>query len=123
MTGVFAAFALTPIASMRQLGVGLTTAVLIDATIVRLVLLPALIRLAGRAAWWLPAWLDRLLPKFDLDADGAAAASTAPLNGGGDGRAVLAFPLGGVKRFVRTSEQLVPVGGVGGPGRESDAHT
>jgi putative drug exporter of the RND superfamily len=54
MTGVFAAFAATPIASMRQLGVGLTTAVVLDATVVRLVLLPALIKLCGRWNWYWP---------------------------------------------------------------------
>ena len=67
MTGVFVAFALADIATVRQLGVGLTIAVVIDATLVRLVLLPALIRLFGRANWWLPAWLDRALPQIDLD--------------------------------------------------------
>jgi RND superfamily putative drug exporter len=67
MTGVFLAFALADIATVRQLGVGLTIAVVIDATLVRLVLLPALIRLFGRANWWLPAWLDRALPQVALD--------------------------------------------------------
>jgi putative drug exporter of the RND superfamily len=71
MTGVFAAFAVAPIASMRELGIGLTVAVLLDATVVRLVLLPAIIRLAGRAAWWLPAPIERLLP--------SEAAAPAPL--------------------------------------------
>lgn len=54
MTGVFVAFALADIASMRQLGIGMTVAVLLDATVVRLVLLPAAIRLCGGAAWWFP---------------------------------------------------------------------
>jgi putative drug exporter of the RND superfamily len=56
MTGVFVAFALSNIASMRQLGIGLTVAVILDATLVRLVLLPAAIRLVGDRVWWLPAW-------------------------------------------------------------------
>jgi RND superfamily putative drug exporter len=54
MTGVFAAFAMSNVANMRQLGIGLTVAVLLDATVVRLVLLPAVIRLLGGACWWLP---------------------------------------------------------------------
>jgi RND superfamily putative drug exporter len=62
MTGVFAAFAASDVANMRQLGVGLTTAVLLDATVVRLILLPAIIRLAGSACWWLPRPLRRLFP-------------------------------------------------------------
>jgi RND superfamily putative drug exporter len=67
MTGVFVAFAMADLASMRQLGVGLTTAVILDATVVRLVLLPALIKLCGAANWWLPGWLDRLLPRLDVE--------------------------------------------------------
>ena len=61
MTGVFAAFAISDVANMRQLGVGLTVAVLLDATVVRLILLPAIIRMAGAACWWLPRPLVRLL--------------------------------------------------------------
>ena len=67
MTGVFLSFALTDFVAVRQFGVGLAAAVIIDATIVRLVLLPAAMRLLGRSAWWLPAWLDRLLPDVDLE--------------------------------------------------------
>ena len=60
MTGVFVAFALAPIVSMRELGIGLTVAVLLDATVIRLILLPAAMRLAGDRIWWLPAWMQRL---------------------------------------------------------------
>ena len=60
MCAVFIAFATASIVNLREYGVGLTVAVLIDATIVRLVLLPATIRLLGPRAWWMPAWLDRL---------------------------------------------------------------
>jgi RND superfamily putative drug exporter len=67
MTGVFVAFSTADIATVRQLGVGLTIAVVIDATLVRLVLLPAVIRLFGRANWWLPSWMDRALPQIDLE--------------------------------------------------------
>jgi RND superfamily putative drug exporter len=84
MTGVFVAFALSPIASMRQLGIGLTVAVLLDATLVRLVLLPAAIRLAGRANWWLPGWLDRLLPSVDVEGESVGEAGGGS-NGGGNG--------------------------------------
>jgi len=54
MLGVFLAFALADVASLRQFGVGLAVAVALDATLVRLVLLPAALRAAGRWAWWLP---------------------------------------------------------------------
>jgi RND superfamily putative drug exporter len=75
MTGVFAAFAISPIANMRQLGIGLSVAVLLDATVVRLVLLPAVIRLAGDACWWLPRPLRRLFGE-DRPGDAAVASST-----------------------------------------------
>lgn len=62
MTGVFLAFAISDVGNTRQFGVGLTVAVILDATVVRLVLLPALIRLAGERTWWIPGWLARVLP-------------------------------------------------------------
>ena len=55
MMAVFIAFAGAPIATVSQLGVGLTVAVLLDATVVRIVLLPALMLLIGDRVWWLPA--------------------------------------------------------------------
>ncbi len=62
MIGVFSIFATLSLLEFKQLGVGLAAAVLIDATIVRAVLLPAAMALLGRRNWWLPAWLDRRLP-------------------------------------------------------------
>ena len=51
----------------KMMGLGLATAILIDATLVRMVLVPAAMTLMGRANWWLPAWLDRLLPTIDIE--------------------------------------------------------
>ena len=48
-------------------GLGLAVAVLIDATVVRMVLVPATMELLGDANWWLPRWLDRILPHLDLE--------------------------------------------------------
>jgi RND superfamily putative drug exporter len=48
-----------------MMGVGLATAIFLDATVVRLVLVPATMKLLGDANWWLPGWLDRLLPELD----------------------------------------------------------
>jgi len=62
MVGVFSIFGTLSLVEFKQLGVGLAGAVLIDATIVRAVLLPAAMALLGRRNWWLPAWLDRRLP-------------------------------------------------------------
>jgi putative drug exporter of the RND superfamily len=66
MMAVFVAFAGAPIATVSQLGVGLTVAVLLDATVVRIVLLPALMLLLGDRVWWLPRWLERGLPRLNV---------------------------------------------------------
>jgi hypothetical protein len=62
MVVVFLSFDLTPDVSVKQIGLGLAAAVLAAATVVRLVLVPAVMELLGKANWWLPGWLDRLLP-------------------------------------------------------------
>ena len=82
MVVVFAGFVLTPDVSVKQIGLGLAAAVLVDATVVRLVLVPAVMELLGKANWWLPGWLDRLLPgsrgaQASRAAGGRAAASQA----------------------------------------------
>jgi RND superfamily putative drug exporter len=71
MVTVFLAFVFGEGPAIKMLGLGLATAILIDATVVRMVLVPATMTLLGRANWWLPAWLDRLLPRATADADHA----------------------------------------------------
>jgi RND superfamily putative drug exporter len=66
MMAVFIAFAGAPIATVSQLGIGLTVAVLLDATVVRIVLLPALMLLLGERVWWLPKPLARAMPKLNV---------------------------------------------------------
>jgi RND superfamily putative drug exporter len=63
MVAVFIGFALDPDVTVKTTGVGMAAAVFIDATLVRMVLVPATMALLGRANWWLPRWLDRLLPR------------------------------------------------------------
>ncbi len=79
MVAVFALFATLPLVSLKEVGVGLAAAVLLDATIVRAVLLPAVMALLGDRNWWLPRWL-RWLPQVshDIDDRPAAAAPAAP---------------------------------------------
>jgi putative drug exporter of the RND superfamily len=72
MAAVFASFAAAPVATVSQMGLGLTVAVLLDATVVRIVLLPALMLLIGDRVWSTPAWLDRLLPTVGRPAPSAA---------------------------------------------------
>jgi RND superfamily putative drug exporter len=62
MVAVFFTFALSGPLPPKEMGVILGIAVLLDALAVRLVLVPVLLRLAGRWAWWVPRWLDRFLP-------------------------------------------------------------
>jgi RND superfamily putative drug exporter len=68
MAAVFISFAAAPIATVSQMGVGLTVAILLDATVVRIVLLPALMLMLGDRVWRTPAWLDRLLPELEKPA-------------------------------------------------------
>ena len=61
MISVFGAFLLTPDVEVKMFAIGLTVAVLVDATVVRMILVPATMALMGDANWWLPGWLDRCL--------------------------------------------------------------
>jgi putative drug exporter of the RND superfamily len=70
MVSVFVGFGFGDDPVLKMLGLGLATAVFLDATLVRLVLVPATMKLLGDANWWLPTWLDRLLPKWDLEGAG-----------------------------------------------------
>ncbi|XMN07993.1 MMPL family transporter [Streptomyces griseobrunneus] len=76
MVSVFAAFVISDNIVVKMLGLGLAASVLIDATVVRLLLVPAVMTLLGRAAWWIPRPLDRILPH--LDAEGGAQQSGKP---------------------------------------------
>ncbi|MEU9114381.1 MMPL family transporter [Streptomyces sp. NPDC048483] len=70
MVSVFAAFLVSDNIVVKMLGLGLAVSVLIDATVVRLLLVPAVMTLLGRAAWWTPRWLDRILPHVDPEGEG-----------------------------------------------------
>ncbi|MCE7735798.1 MAG: MMPL family transporter, partial [Candidatus Heimdallarchaeota archaeon] len=67
MTTTFLVFAASPTLIMKSIGLALSVAIIIDATISRVILLPAAMRLAGKWNWWLPRWLDKILPKIDLE--------------------------------------------------------
>ena len=67
MISVFLAFVPNPDPTVKMLGLGLAVAVFVDATIVRLVLVPATMELLGPANWWLPRWLDRILPRIEIE--------------------------------------------------------
>ena len=67
MTSVFAVFVLTGVPSIKELGVGCAVAIALDATLVRLILVPAAMKLMGSWNWWFPSWLDRLVPDFSFE--------------------------------------------------------
>jgi RND superfamily putative drug exporter len=69
MVSVFLSFVLGDEVLPKIIGVGLATAILVDATIVRMVLVPSTMELLGDANWWVPHWLDRILPHFHVEAD------------------------------------------------------
>jgi putative drug exporter of the RND superfamily len=67
MVVVFLAFVFSTEVFLKLMGVGMATAILVDATLVRMVLVPSVMHLLGRANWWIPSWLDRILPRLDGD--------------------------------------------------------
>ena len=69
MIAVFAGFVLSDDPVTKMFGLGLATAIFVDATIVRLVLVPATMKLMGDANWWMPAWLDRFMPTIDIEGE------------------------------------------------------
>jgi RND superfamily putative drug exporter len=74
MVAVFAVFAGTGVPSVKEIGLGLAVAIALDATLVRLVLVPATMQLMGRWNWWLPGPLERRLPQAGFEASGRVAA-------------------------------------------------
>ena len=78
MVAVFGGFIFAEDSIVRLMGFGLAFGVFIDAFVVRLLLMPALMHLHGEAAWWFPAWLERILP--DIDVEGAALERRHPLH-------------------------------------------
>ena len=82
MVGVFGAFALGSIVGLQQFGVGLGVAVLIDATVIRSVLLPASMKLLGDRNWYLPTWLE-WLPKISTEGEESEYTHPSPQPGYG----------------------------------------
>ena len=85
MSAVFAGFILVPDPTIKTIGFGLTAGVLIDAFVVRMTLVPAILSLLGDRAWYFPRWLDRITPRVDIEGESlrrpatpTEAASAAP---------------------------------------------
>jgi RND superfamily putative drug exporter len=67
MVVVFLAFLAAPDTFLKLFGIGLASAIFLDATVVRMVLVPAVMQLLGKRNWWIPDWLERLLPRLDVE--------------------------------------------------------
>ena len=78
MISVFSGFVFSESSVIRPIGFGLAFGVLLDAFIVRMLLIPAAMHLLGKSAWWLPKWLDRIIP--DVDVEGAKLERTHPIS-------------------------------------------
>ena len=78
MVVVFSSFLLNDQAAVKMLAIGMAVAVLIDASIVRMILVPAIMALLGKRAWWMPHWMERIVPQLQLEGSTAAAAGAAP---------------------------------------------
>ncbi|MEW1639138.1 MMPL family transporter [Streptomyces sp. NPDC093801] len=83
MTSVFSGFILETNDFVKMVGFSLATAVLLDAFVVRMALVPALFALLGKSAWWLPRWLDRLLPNMDVEGEKLNRRPSVPVAQGG----------------------------------------
>jgi RND superfamily putative drug exporter len=80
MVCVFGSFVINdPVRVLDVFGLGLAVAVFVDATIVRMVLVPSIMQLLGRANWWIPAWLDRLLPRLAVEAEVPPVVARQPI--------------------------------------------
>ena len=75
---VFAAFIYGGQITIQQIGLGFAAAIFVDAYIIRTVLVPAVMHMLGRANWWLPAWLDRALPRLHVEPAGLTGAGLPP---------------------------------------------
>jgi putative drug exporter of the RND superfamily len=83
MVVVFASFVINDQIAVKMLAIGMAVAVLIDASIVRMILVPAIMSVLGAHAWWMPRWLEPVLPQLHLEGSAAPAAAPEPSGRGG----------------------------------------
>ncbi len=82
MVTVFLSFVLGPERVIKEFGIGLATAIFVDATLVRIFLVPSTMAILGRWNWWLPSWLDRILPNLDVETPSGPGPVSLPAAGG-----------------------------------------
>ena len=69
MVAVFAGFVTNHNTTIQAIGFGLAVGILVDAFVVRMTLVPAIMAVLGKSAWWLPKWLDKLLPRVSIEGE------------------------------------------------------
>ncbi len=94
LVGTFASFASANVVAIKEIGIGLAVGVLLDSTIVRVIMVPATMRLMGNANWWMPAWLKRVVPELSEGPSGEVGEvpPLVPLPGAADGAARQPWP-------------------------------
>ncbi len=125
MIVVFTSFVLSTDPTVKMLAVGMAAAVLIDASIVRMILVPAAMSMLGRRAWWLPSWLDRITPNLDIEGSAhlARLEVTTPSHTGARHTATGANPtaradrpgMAGINRRRLSDEAISPLDSVPAP--------
>ncbi|WP_270241410.1 MMPL family transporter [Kocuria marina] len=100
MISVFAGFIFADMAMIRPIGFALAIGVLLDAFVVRMLLIPAVMRLLGGKAWWLPRWLDKILPHVDVEGESLAAQGAGQSGTVSAGDAAETAPVTGRHRAV-----------------------
>jgi RND superfamily putative drug exporter len=75
MVVVFLAFVASPEVFLKLFGIGLASAIFLDATLVRMVLVPAVMQLLGPRNWWIPDWLERILPRIEVEREASRVAT------------------------------------------------
>ncbi|KQV13708.1 hypothetical protein ASC99_33285 [Kitasatospora sp. Root107] len=78
MIAVFSGFIGMSESMIKMMGLGLASAVFLDAFVVRMTIVPAVLALLGDRAWWLPKWLDRIIPRVDVEGESLTATAPAP---------------------------------------------
>ncbi|MBD2763209.1 MMPL family transporter [Kocuria sp. cx-116] len=90
MISVFAGFIFAHLSMIKPIGFGLAIGVLLDAFVVRMFLIPAVMRIMGEKVWWLPRWLDKILPRVDVEGESLTRTATAGATAGAAGGAATA---------------------------------
>ena len=80
MVVVFASFVLDPDPTVKMLAIGMAFAVLIDASLIRMILVPSVMTLLDVRAWWMPGWLEPVVPHLQLEGSAAGAAAQPELS-------------------------------------------